>query len=113
MNILNNQKLITCILPKGIGHKVLLQLKQQKGILTANLNSARGGGSSYMEEYAKGQLTEKDLLNVVVPADTADEVFNFIHAVAGIGQSHGGFIFITKLKRSTLYVLPTNLSQEE
>lgn len=66
-----------------------------------------------MEEYAKGQLTEKDLLNVVVTADTADEVFNFIHAVADIGQSHDGLIFITKLKRSTLYVLPNNLSEEQ
>jgi len=40
----NHQKLITSIMPKGVGRKVLLGLRKDHGINTGNINGARGVG---------------------------------------------------------------------
>lgn len=107
MSILTGQKLITGILPKGRSSTVINRLKEEKGINTANINSARGMGKLTPNAYrGVGEQTEKEILDVVVDSSKADEIFEFIYDIAEINRPHGGIIYMTKLQQTTEYILP-------
>jgi hypothetical protein len=100
-------KLITCILPKGIAAGVSEKLLNEKGIVTGNINNARGSGHITAKMHRKvGYQTEKEIFRVVVDADRADEVFEFIYIHAELHQPHGGIMYQNSLAKSTVYVLP-------
>lgn len=102
-----NDKLITCILPRGAGHDMIIRLKAEKEIVTCVLNSARGIGiSTLMEIRTIGPLSEKDVLQVTVPADRADELFEWIYFEASVDQPHGGFMYLHPLTAATPFFLP-------
>ena len=46
------------------------------------------------------------MLDVVVNADRADEIFNFIYEKAGIAEGNHGFMIQQSLIRSTKFSLP-------
>ena len=111
--MLRNQKLITCILPRGIGFDVLQALKEKRGIITANLNTARGTGKLTPLAYRGiGGESEKELLNVIVPITQADELFEFVFYEAKIDRPHGGIIYMSDVQFSTPYRLPDDLPRE-
>lgn len=105
-------KQITVILPQGQGMALLEQL-YARGVLRAALGTARApftvvkrkGGISRTHSYS----VEKDILNVVVPAEEADELFRFLHAAARIGDSHGGFMYQGPVAQASAFVLPSDL----
>ena len=103
MKLAPASKLITCILPKGHGHQLLPLLKNELGIVTATLSTARGGGRSYVGMLGKGEQTEKDLVNIVVTHADADAVFAWLYQRAGIGEAHGGVIFMHALAKATQF----------
>ena len=106
-------KLITSILPAGKASNVVKKLKEEKGIITTNVNSARGMGKLTPRAYrGVGEQTEKQILNVVIDAERADEIFEFIYHEANIDRPHGGIIFMAKLQHQTPFVLP-DLPEEE
>jgi len=111
---INNQKLITCILPKSICFDVVKLLKEEKGILTANVNTARGLGKLTPLAYrGVGEQTEKEILTVSVPSEDADDIFGFIYDEAGINKPHGGLIYMSNLDCVSAYSLPEDLPEEE
>jgi nitrogen regulatory protein PII len=101
-------KLITCILPKGIAGGVSEKLLKEKGIVTGHINNARGSGHITAKMHQKaGYQTEKELFRIVVDANRADEVFEFIFEHANLDCPHGGIMFQNALRKSTEYELPT------
>ena len=99
---------------KGICHDVLKSLKEEKGIITANVNTARGLGKLTPLAYrGVGEQTEKELLTVTVPGEDADEIFGFIFDEARIDRPHGGLIYMTNLDRVSAYSLPSDLPEED
>ena len=100
-----NSKLITSFLPHGIGVPIIKILKEETGICTANINSSRGTGSSAGASDFDNWV-EVDVLDVVVNADRADEIFNFIYEKAGIGGGNHGFMIQQSLIQSTKFSLP-------
>ena len=107
------EKLITCILPKGVATPILRRLKEEKGIVTCNINNARGTGRfTHRRVQRLGVVSEKEILNVVTSAERADEIFEFIFYEADINRPHGGMIFMTKLAHASLFELP-DLPEEE
>jgi len=103
----NRHKLITCILPKGIAFDVVGRLMKEKGILTANVDSARGMGKLTPDAYrGVGEQTEKEILSVVVEAEQAEELFEYIFEVANIDRPHGGMIYMTRLAEASPFALP-------
>ncbi len=65
IRIMPPQKLITCILPHGVALDVLQRLKDEKGIIEASMNSARGMGRlTPLAHRGVGEQSEKDILNV-------------------------------------------------
>ncbi|GJM05586.1 MAG: hypothetical protein DHS20C09_15820 [marine bacterium B5-7] len=110
---LSSDKLITCILPKGLALPILKKLKSEKDISRANLNSARGMGKITPLAYrGVGEQSEKDILNVVVTQNQADDIFYYIYEEADMNRPHGGIIYIRQLGSSTPFTLP-DLPDEE
>ena len=105
-----NSKLITSFLPRGTGTTLVKLLKEETGICTGNIKSSRGTGSSAGTSDFDTWV-EVDVLDVVVDAERADEIFNFIHEKAGIGEGKHGFMVQSTLMRSTKFSLP-DLPQE-
>ncbi len=109
----HKHKLITCILPKGTAMGVIKNLKDEKGIITANVDSARGMGKLTPDAHrGVGEQAEKEILNVVIPAEQSDELFEYIFEIAEINRPHGGMIFMTRLQQASPYSLP-DLPEEE
>lgn len=103
----SEHKLITCILPHGVGHDVLEKLEKEKNILTASVNHARGSGKLTPQEYrGAGEQTEKEILEVVVPAEQADAIFEYLYITADINRPHGGLMYMATLGKATPFVLP-------
>ena len=111
---INDQKLISCILPKGICIDVIKSLKEEKGVITANVNTARGVGKLTPLAYrGVGEQAEKEVLTVTVASEDADDVFGYIYDEAGIGKPHGGLIYMSSLDHASVYSLPEDLPEEE
>lgn len=103
----DKQKLIFCVLPKGVALGVARQLKEKHAIMTTNINNARGVGKLTPLSYrGLADQSEKEILSVTVAADRAEEIFEFIYHQANINRPHGGIMFMHKLIKSTAYVLP-------
>jgi hypothetical protein len=107
-----NERLVTVIVPQGRG-MTLMQALHDRQLLRAALSSARApftyvkrsGGFPRMVRHS----VEKDVLNVVVPAELAEEVFAFLHERAGMGESPGGFMFMGLLSQASAFSLPPDL----
>ena len=106
-------KLITCILPKGIAVALNDKLLQDKGINTGNINNARGVGHiSFQGQLKVGDESEREIFSVVVKAEEAEEIFEYIYEHAEIDRPHGGMIYQHALHQSTEFDLP-NISAED
>lgn len=113
MHFETNTKLITCILPKGKALPLQRALVDEKNIHAGNFHFGRGvGRDSHIRDRGIGEQQERELLEVVVPADQADELFEFMYLTAEMDQAHGGMIYITTMNRSTLMTLP-DIPEEE
>lgn len=109
-----NQKLITCILPKGIASRVVNNLRETFGTVSANINNARGVGKiTPLAFRGVGEQTEKEILTVAVDIDQADKLFEFIYDAAEINRPHGGIMYMHPLLQSTEYVLPEINNEED
>jgi len=99
-------KAITVVLEKdGTATALAKKLKEEKGILTGNIQSARGTGNPLTRRSLLKQ-TEKDLFTVVVPEEKSAEIFEFIYLECGMGQRFGGFMYQATLGRSSQFTLP-------
>lgn len=98
-------KVITGALYHGAGLKVLKVL-HERGVNAAGVQTARG--STIGDPAGRSGLPtqfEKDLLTVVVPAAQADAILELVFEAADIDRTHGAFLYVADLGRSTPYVL--------
>jgi hypothetical protein len=106
-------KVITCILPKGKAQPLLRQLTLEKGITTADIHYARGVGRiTPLSHRGIGETSEREILTVSVPAEQAEELFEFLYLTAEINRPHGGMMFMHSLIAATSFQLP-DLPEEE
>ncbi len=99
MDIETNNKLITCLIPKGEGVSTISALKDEKQINGANVY----GGRSNL--FYVGKDLESETLAVVVPEERADEIFDFLYERLEIGSKHHGVMFQCPLTSSTVFTL--------
>ena len=104
-NILEDARQIVCIVPKGIASKLQKDLVDDHGICAASFHHARGSSKSSLLVKGLGQQREKDVLQVSVGKEIADEIFEYIYFKAGINQPHGGIVFMLKVPRTTTMCL--------
>ena len=97
-------KLITCILPKGKALELVDLLRKEKGVESSNVHTERGLATS--QSVAYGEWTEDDILNIVVGADQAEEIFEYVYEKVGVGDAPGSFMYQVSLKKATHFTLP-------
>lgn len=106
-SVIREARLITCILPKGRARAIEKGLIEDHGIRTANFHYARGVGRfSPLSARGIGEQLEKEILEISVPADKADELFEYVFFKGEMDQPHGGIIFMTPLVQATLMRVP-------
>jgi hypothetical protein len=89
-------KTITCIIPSGHALELLERLRSEQGVTSAYAHHARdvashaGGGGQTIAD-------ESEVVTVLVAAEEADRLFEFLHQAAGIGAPEGGLIFMERM----------------
>jgi hypothetical protein len=103
-------RLVCCLLPKGAGVELLGRLFSELGIAALDLHSARG----FMGSDPRGLFNrvEKDVLSAIVPAERADEVFDWLYREGRISEMEGRFLYVARLSRATSFVLPAEVPLE-
>lgn len=105
------ERLLGCVLPRGVGPPILERLFREKDIKRAHLHSARG----FLGSDPRGMFNrvEKDFLMVILEASRADEVFEWIYREARVAELEGRFLYMAPLRRSTPFTLPADVPLEE
>ena len=93
------EKRITCFLPKGAGVKMVEVLRSEKNIVSTNVHSGRG-------QRTAETWKEQEILTVIVDANRAEEIFEYIYFQGKLNEPGGGFIFQSDLNRATSFKLP-------
>ncbi|MDB5809538.1 MAG: hypothetical protein JWN94_1660 [Betaproteobacteria bacterium] len=97
--------IITCIMPAGRGLELVGQLREF-GVVSAQVHHARGVGQSSKQRHGVSHYAEREVVQALVDAARADEVFEFLYAAAGIGQPHAGMLLMEKAVHGVALVLP-------
>ena len=99
-NIYTDIKRITCFLPKGAGIRLVKVLHDEKNIDSTSVHNGRGLRTVVsVKDYR--DWSEQDVLTVVVDAERADEIFEFIFFKGEINKPGGGFIYQTSLTKAS------------
>lgn len=106
-------RLIACILPKGRARALQEALVEEKNIVGGNFHYGRGvGRDSHIRDRGIGEQQEREIFEVVVPAEREDEIFEYIFKAAKMDEPHGGMICVTRLPKSTVMTLPDLPSED-
>lgn len=107
MDIMQNSKLLTCIVPKGVAAGLQKELIERWQLHAANIHHARGVGRNLpLSKRGVGEQLEKEVLEVAMDSSIADEVFEFAYNHLELAFSPGGLIYMTTQQRSTLFKMP-------
>ena len=110
-------KLITCMLPDdGTDIKIMHRLRKEKEITRAESVACRGVHNLQNVKSRLGKLPEPTLyriLTIIVTETEADDVFDFIHAQAQIGQPGRGALIQTTILGATRHVMPDDVPEED
>jgi hypothetical protein len=98
-------KVITCIIPAGRGLELIERLREL-GVVSAQVHHARGIGQSGKRRRGVSHYVEREVVQALVDAARADEVFDFLYAAANIGRPHAGMLLMEKAVHGIPLVLP-------
>lgn len=94
-------KLITCMLIQPVAMNMITRLKEEKGVITANANHARGMSSK--TDYV---MQANEILTVLVEDEQADEIFEYLYTELELGKPNQGIIYQEAISKATKYSLP-------
>ena len=97
-------KMITCIMPAGRGLEIVEQLREL-GVASAQVHHARGAGKSSKRRRGVSLYAEREVVQALVDAARADEVFD-MYGAAGIGRPHAGMLLMEKVVHGVPLALP-------
>jgi hypothetical protein len=107
MEFLEESRLLTCIVPKGVAAGLQKALIERWQLHAANIHHARGVGRNVpLSKRGIGEQLEKEILEVVLESGIADEVFEFAYDYLELAEHPGGMIYIVTQPRSTVFRLP-------
>ena len=104
INVLTDVFLITCIVQRGRAKEVL-KAAQDAGAQGATIHYGHGHGvHELLGILAVAVDTEKEVINILVPSDLRDMIFEKM-AVAGQLDTPGmGMIYSTRIEKAATYI---------
>lgn len=90
----------------GRAMAVLDRLRKEKGIIDASAHHARGAGLSTRNPSGRLFFLEREIITAVVPAERADEIFEFLYFAAGVDERHAGMVLMGGALCAELLSLP-------
>lgn len=105
-------KVVTCFLPAGRGKEILAALRKQKDLSSAFVHHARGAGVESVHGNKAPFYVEREVISVLVPAEQANEIFEFLYFTAGLDRPHAGMVLMEKAIRGMACSLPAGMSDE-
>ena len=97
---------ITCIVEKGKAD-VIVKAAREAGAQGATVFYARGSGvRERLGLLGVAVEVEKEIVNVVVPKETADYIFEKMYFAGQLDTPGKGFIFITPLDKAATFIPP-------
>ena len=110
-------KLISCVLPDdGTEKKLIRALRDEKQITRANSTSCLGLEILADARTKFGELPEPTLVrkvDVVVPEEKADDLYDYIYEKAHIGRPEGGAIWLRSLTIASPFALHADVPVEK
>jgi hypothetical protein len=115
-NRLEPAKMMVCMLPDdGTDMKIMRQLRKEKDVTRAESTACRGVNNLQASKTRRGRLPEPTLyrlLTIIVTEAEGDDVFDFVHEIAQIGQPGRGALVQTTILGATRYVMPDDVPEE-
>lgn len=113
MKLINQPREIICVLPKGRAMELVRLLHEEKNIEAVNFHSGRGRSTAVTDSISYGQYAEVEVVSVIVEAQQAEDIFDFIFFEADINKPHGGFLYQVPLSLSNAFHLPELPNEDE
>ncbi len=92
-------------MPAGRGLELIEGLREL-GVMSAQVHHARGVGQSSKRRRGVSLYAEREIVQALVEAARADEVFDFLYAAAEIGRPHAGMLLMEKVAHGIPLMLP-------
>ena len=108
---MSEPRLLCCMMPHGTGLPLLERIFHQLGITRVDLHSARG---FFIGADPRGLFSriERDVLQVVVEEERAEELFDWLYREAHVGTQEGRFLYMARLGHATGYAMPPGVPLE-
>ena len=90
-------RIITCIVRSGKGQDIAEHLRRVLGVDSVVFHHARGLGIGI--DRLSGFHEEREVVEALVPAETADATFAAVYHFAELSRPHNGLIFMTRCRR--------------
>lgn len=104
ITILTDLELITCIVQKGNGDKIV-KAAYEAGAQGATIHYAQGSGvKEKLGIYGVAVDSEKEVLNIVVSEEQSNRVFDAMYLAGQLDTPGMGFIYTTSLEKAGTYI---------
>jgi len=110
------KRILVALPDDGTDRELIRALRRDHGITRVDTVPARAVAALQQAKTRRGRLPEPalaKLVTVVVTANEADAVFDYICANAKIGRPGGGMVLMDQLLGATPFILPAGVPDEE
>ncbi len=104
INVLTDVFLITCIVQRGRA-KHVLKAAQEAGAQGATIHYGHGFGTQELLGVLSIAIdTEKEIINILVPSDLRDSIFERMSIAGHLDTPGMGMIYSTRVEKAATYI---------